>query len=278
MATRDVAPVLDEASFATLRTLVHARTGIALGANKRQLCQTRLLRRLRALGLPSFAAYLDLLADPGAAEHDELVTAITTNVTAFFREPHHFDWLARRALPALVREPGRTRLRVWSAGCSSGEEPWTIAMVLDAAQLPARWDVRVLATDIDTQILAAAEAGVYPAARLDQLDPGRRKRYFTRGVGADRGQWRIGPVLRERVRFRELNLFDPWPMKQRFDVIFCRNVIIYFDAESKARLIARFVEALAPGGHLVLGHSESLLRDVRGLTPAGKTIYRKVGP
>lgn len=278
MSTSDVTPALDDASFARLQQLVRARTGIALGSSKRQLCQTRLIRRLRVLGLPTFQAYLAQLDDPTAAEHDELVNAITTNVTAFFREPHHFDWLAARCLPALAQEPGRSRLRIWSAGCSSGEEPWTIAMVLDEAQLPARWDVKVLATDIDTQILATAEAGVYPEARTDQVSAARRQRYFTPALGAERGQLRIAPNLRARVRFRALNLFDPWPMKQRFDVIFCRNVIIYFDPENKARLIARFADALAPGGHLVLGHSESLLRDVRGLAPAGKTIYRKAGP
>jgi chemotaxis protein methyltransferase CheR len=276
MSLADLTPILDDASFARLRALVRSHTGIALGNDKRQLCQTRLVRRLRALGLTSFTAYLARLDDPGSPEHGELVNAITTNVTAFFREPHHFEWLAARALPALAREPARQRLRVWSAGCSSGEEPWSLAMVLDEARLPGRWDVKVLATDIDTQILATAAAGIYPEARLEQVSAARRKRYLVRAQGPDRGAWQIGPTLHERVRFRALNLFAAWPMKQQFDVIFCRNVIIYFDAESRTRLITRFVENLAPGGHLVLGHSESLLGDVRGLTPAGKTIYRKV--
>ncbi|MBP8807226.1 MAG: hypothetical protein KBG48_30360 [Kofleriaceae bacterium] len=272
------APLLDDGTFARLRALVHARTGIALGPGKRQLCQTRLMRRLRVLGLDSFRDYLRHLDDPHSAEHGELVSAITTNVTAFFREPHHFDWMSTTLVPALQREPERTRLRVWSAGCSTGEEPWSLAMVLDEARLPARWDVKVLATDIDADVLAAADAGIYPDERVRPVSAARRSQYFVRGTGDDTDHWRIAPRLRERVRFRRLNLFETWPMRQRFDLIMCRNVIIYFTPEDKRRLVARFAEALVPGGHLVLGHSESLLGDLPGLVPTGKTIYRRRVP
>lgn len=270
-ADDEVAPRLDDRSFARLQAVVRERCGIVLGTNKRQLCQTRLLRRLRLLGLRTFAEYLAVLDDPHAREQDELVNAITTNVTSFYREPHHFEWLAQRALPALARERGRTRLRLWSAGCSSGEEPWTLAMTVAEARLPAGWDVKILGTDIDTQVLATAEAGVYPDARLERVSPARRKQHFVRGSGG----WQVAPQLRAMVRFRELNLFDAWPMSQPFDVIFCRNVIIYFDAEAKHRLVQRFTGALLPGGHLVLGHSESLLREVPGLAAAGKTVYQR---
>ena len=275
---RGAPPTLDDASFARLRELVYAQSGIALGPGKRQLCQTRLLRRLRALGLDDFRAYLRRLDDPASGEHGELISAITTNVTAFFREPHHFAWLTATALPALARDAARTRLRVWSAGCATGEEPWSLAMVLDEANLPARWDVKVLASDIDPDALAVAEAGVYAGDRLEAVGAARRAQHFVRGTGAGRSRWQIAPRLRERVRFRQLNLFEPWPMRQRFDVIFCRNVVIYFTPADKRRLVARFVEALAPGGHLVLGHSESLLGDLPGLAPAGKTIYRRTTP
>jgi len=267
------APVLDDAAFARLRQLVGERTGIQLGEHKRQLCQTRLMRRLRALELDSFAAYLAVLDDAGSDEHGELVNAITTNVTAFFREPHHFELLARRVVPELARRDGRVRL--WSAGCSSGEEPWTIAMVADEAGLAPPRDIRILATDIDTDVVARAGAAIYPDERMAQVSDARRRRYFERGVGARSGHWRIAAALRDRVAFRSLNLFDPWPMRGAFDVIFCRNVIIYFDAPSKARLVRRFADLLAPGGYLFLGHSESLIHDVPGLEPCGQTVYRK---
>ena len=275
MVTTEAIPALDRAAFARLREIVRDRTGIHLGDHKRQLCQTRLARRLRALDLATFEDYLAELERTGSGEPAELINAITTNVTAFFREPHHFELLATRILPELARDATRARLRLWSAGCSSGEEPWSLAMVLDEARLPARWDAKILATDIDTDVLARASEGIYADDRLAQLGAGRRERYFSRGTGARSGQWRIAELLRSRVAFRSLNLFDPWPMRRPFDVIFCRNVIIYFDEPSKQRLVRRFVDALAPGGYLFLGHSESLIHGVRGLEPRGHTCYRK---
>lgn len=272
-AADEAAPLLDDRSFARLQAVVRERCGIVLGANKRQLCQTRLLRRLRLLGLRTFAEYLAVLDDPHAREQDELINAITTNVTSFYREPHHFEWLAQRALPALAHERGRTRLRLWSAGCSSGEEPWTLAMTVAEARLPAGWDVKILGTDIDTQVLATAEAGVYADARLDRLSAARRKQHFVRGAGG----WEVAPHLRAMVRFRELNLFDAWPMSQPFDVIFCRNVIIYFDKDTQRSLFTRIAPLQRPGDVLILGHSESLLQVSDAWTLMGKTIYRKSG-
>jgi len=269
-------PVLAPAVFTQLRAIVRSRTGIHLGDHKRQLCQTRLARRLRALGLATFEAYLAELDRPGSIEHVELVNAITTNVTAFFREPHHFELISGQVLPALAREPGRARLRLWSAGCSSGEEPWSMAMVLDEARLPAWWDVKILATDIDTDVLARARDGVYGDDRLAQLGVARRSRYFAPAGAARPDHWRISDLLRDRVAFRVLNLFDRWPMQRQFDVIFCRNVIIYFDETSRQQLVRRFAEALAPGGYLCLGHSESLFHTVSGLESCGRTSYRKV--
>jgi chemotaxis protein methyltransferase CheR len=271
-----VGAVLTEREFRRVRDLVREHTGIQLGDNKRQLCQTRLVRRLRALGLRSFRDYLAVLEDPDAAEHGELVNAITTNVTSFFREPHHFELLARQVLPRFI---GGGRLRVWSAGCSSGEEPWCLAMVLHEV-LPeaARKDARILATDIDTDVLARAEAGVYADDRVEPVSVVRRQRYLAKGTGANAGNWRIKDELRSSVVFRRLNLMDQaWPMKGPFDVIFCRNVIIYFDADDKQRLLRRYQSLLAPGGYLFLGHSESLVQGVTGLAPCDQTVYRKTG-
>lgn len=272
-----IGAALSEREFRRVRELVREHTGIQLGDNKRQLCQTRLVRRIRALGLRSFRDYLAVLEEPDSPEHGELVNAITTNVTSFFREPHHFETLARQVLPRFA--PGG-RLRIWSAGCSSGEEPWSLAMVLHEVLDPAaRRDARILATDIDTDVLARAEAGVYGDDRVEPVSLGRRQRFLARGVGANHGSWRIKDELRDTVAFRRLNLMDEtWPMRGRFDVIFCRNVIIYFDGPDKQRLLQRYQSMLVPGGHLFLGHSESLVQGVTGLAPCGQTVYRKTGP
>lgn len=268
------AAVLDERQYQRICELVRRRARIELGNAKRQLCQTRLLRRLKALGIPTFKQYLALLDDPHAEEHDELINAITTNVTAFFREDHHFEFLAQHVLPERMAANPDHRLRVWSAGCSSGEEPWSIAMVVREA-VPEGWNTRILATDIDTHVLARAEAGVYKEEQVEPVSLARRKRFLHRGSGANAGKVRVGAELRPLVTFKELNLFEPWPMKGPFDVVFCRNVIIYFDVENKVRLLRHFHDVLAPGGTLFLGHSESLVAGVTGFTPCGRTAYRR---
>ncbi len=271
---------LDERQYRRVCQLVRDRARIELGDGKRQLCQTRLLRRLRALGLTGFGAYLELLEDPAHAEHDELINAITTNVTAFFREEHHFDLLADTVLPAQMATAAHAadrRLRVWSAGCSSGEEPWSIAMVVREV-VPDSWDARILATDIDTQILARAQAGVYAEEQIEPVSPARRTRFLHRGTRANAGRVRVGDELRGLVTFKELNLFERWPMHGRFDVVFCRNVIIYFDGANKAALLRHFHDVLAPGGVLFLGHSESLIQGVTGFTAIGRTAYRRDTP
>jgi chemotaxis protein methyltransferase CheR len=259
--------------FREISRLVREHTGIELGDSKRMLCQTRLGRRLRALGLDSYRAYLDLLADSASPEHGELVNAISTNVTAFFREAHHFELVG-----TLVRELAsrQRRIRVWSAGCSSGEEPWSLAITIrDALGACSGLDVRVLATDIDTDILARAAAGVYTDTAVAPVPRAQLKRYFARGTGPNAGRWRVADDLRSLVSFKQLNLFDRWPMQGPFDVILCRNVIIYFSADNKAKLIRRYHGLLGSGGHLLLGHSESIAHGFGGFGLVGRSAYRK---
>ncbi|TPG42337.1 protein-glutamate O-methyltransferase CheR [Roseomonas nepalensis] len=259
--------------FARIVARVHDASGIKLGENKRDLVYGRLRRRLRALGLASFAAYCDRLDGPdGADERVHLVNAITTNLTGFFREAHHFEYLATELLPGLPRA-GR-RLRVWSAGCSSGEEPYSIAMTM-ASAMPdlAEWDARVLATDIDTEMVAQAAAGIYPADRVAAVPEALRRAHVQRLDGDRAG---MAPRLRSLIAFRALNLLGPWPMRGPFDVIFCRNVVIYFDKPTQRALFDRFAGLLAPGGHLFIGHSESLFRVSDRFAHLGRTIYRKL--
>lgn len=266
---------LGDREFRRICALMRERTGIELGEAKRPLCQTRLIRRLRALGLNSYAAYVALLDDPDSTEYVEMVNALTTNVTAFFREQHHFELLAREVLPPLARRGGR--IRIWSAGCSTGEEPWSLAMVV--REVLGAWaglDIKVLATDIDTQVLAHARAGIYTDDSVEAVPLGRRRRFFARGTGANQGRWRIADELRGLITFNQLNLFEPWPMRGTFDVIFCRNVIIYFDTPNKVTLLRGFHDKLYTGGYLFLGHSESLTQGVTGFTGCGRTTYRKL--
>jgi chemotaxis protein methyltransferase CheR len=265
---------LGDREFKRICALIRERAGIELGESKRPMCQTRLIRRLRALGLSDYSEYVALLDDPSSGEHVELVNALTTNVTAFFREPHHFEMLATELLPPLA---GRgARIRLWSAGCSTGEEPWSLAMVVrEVLGGRADLDIKILATDIDTQVLAHARAGVYEDDRVTPVAAPRRKRFFARGTGANRGLWRIADELRGLVTFNQLNLFEAWPMRGAFDVISCRNVIIYFDVPNKVKLLRGFHGKLHPGGHLLLGHSESLTAGVDGFVACGRTAYRK---
>ena len=262
--------------FQALRTLVKSLTGIHLSDQKRELVYGRLTRRLRALELRSFAEYRERLkSDP--QELAELCNAITTNLTSFFREPHHFQYLRDRVLAPLAADPhGTRRLRIWSAACSSGEEPYSIAMtVLDAiADLP-RWDVRILATDLDSDVLARARAGVYPLDRLRGLGPGELARFFDERRDHGAAAWRVKPQVAALVTFKQLNLIHALPMKGPLDVIFCRNTVIYFDKDTQRDLFARMAVLQRPGDLLFLGHSESLFKVSTDYTLIGRTIYRR---
>ena len=267
--------VLTDKDFRAVVALVRSHAGIALADHKRELVYSRLSRRLRALKLASFAAYLDLVESPaGATEMGEFVNAITTNLTAFFREGHHFDHLRAHVIEPLVRaqaRPGEKELMIWSAGCSTGEEPYSIAMTVASAW--ANWEnnkVRILATDLDTSALARCKAARYKREGLGRTPEAYRREYFR---DAGDGMVEIEPKLRQMIAFKQLNLQGPWPMRRRYDAIFCRNVMIYFDDVLIRDVLGGFHERLKPGGMLYIGHSESASKHHAGFERVDKTAY-----
>ncbi|NVN84906.1 MAG: protein-glutamate O-methyltransferase [Rhodopseudomonas sp.] len=267
---------LQDGDFRKIAKLVMDKTGIVLSEKKRAFIHGRLGRRLRMLGLSDFSQYCRLLESrDGEDERHMLVNAVTTNHTSFFREEHHFDYLTKTVLPTIATEHGNKpgRLRIWSAGCSTGEEPHTIAMTLrEFRPSLADWDARILATDLDTNVVGHAAAGVYDADRLETIPAPFRKRYVT--VEND-GRFRINDEVRSLISFAPLNLLEKWPMSGPFDVIFCRNVVIYFDKPTQRKLFDRYAELLRPDGWLFIGHSESLLNVTNRFSLVGRTIYRR---
>jgi len=268
---------INDGDFRKIVQLVMNTAGIVLSDRKRPFVQSRLGRRLRALGMTDFRQYCRLLEAPaGEEERSNLINAITTNHTAFFREPHHFTYLANTVLPKLAAGPAgqSRRLRIWSAGCSTGEEPYTIAMTLREHQSALKdWDVKILATDLDTNVVTHAAAGIYDSDRLESVPPPHRKRFVTE-LDADRS--RVNDEVRSLISFAPLNLLQKWPMQGPFDVIFCRNVVIYFDKPTQRKLFDRYAEILRPDGSLFIGHSESLLNVTDRFDLVGRTIYRRV--
>ena len=268
---------MSEADFQAIKALIYKKVGIALTDQKRGLVYARLTRRLRALGLPNFRSYVDILEGPKANDElSHLINALTTNHTKFFRERHHFDFLRSTAAAewrARVTRGEPKRLRIWSAGCSTGEEPYTIAMTL-AHAFQMEWDWKILATDIDTKVLAHAKRGLYEKDTVRDVPPALKHKYLQL---IETGQAEVDAALKSRIRFNRLNLHDLWPMRGPFDVIFCRNVTIYFDPPTKRNLIQRYVEMIKPGGFLFLGHSETLAGREFHLESLGQTIYRKIG-
>lgn len=261
----------DAEHFRVISARVYEFSGIRLPEAKREMVYARLTRRLRALRLSSFDDYLRFL-ELEPAEWEHCTNALTTNVTSFFREPHHFEVLAAHARStANDAEP----FRVWSAGCSSGEEPYTIAITLAETMPQAQFEV--VASDIDTQVLAHAHEGIYPMGSVAALSAERQKRFFLRGTGRFEGRARVRRELAARVAFERINLMDrDWPIEGRFDAIFCRNVMIYFDKPTQRRLIERFWERLKPAGLFFAGHAESLLDNGRHFRLRGQTVYVRV--
>jgi len=266
--------------FKTLSKLAYEHAGIVLAESKRNLIYGRLSRRLRALGITTFRDYRAyLMGEGGPTEMQNFINSISTNLTKFFRESHHFDHFRGAVVVPYANGLGRRspRLRVWSAGCSTGEEPYTIAVILHKEMNDiARRDVRILATDIDTEVLAKAARGEYPANSVDDV-PKVYRGYFEPAEGERGPIVRLSQMTRSAIAFRQLNLLEAWPFQGPFDAIFCRNVMIYFDGPTKTALVDRFIKKLIPGGWLYIGHSESLLGSHPGLKLMGRTIYRREG-
>lgn len=267
-----------DSEFEFIRSVVYERSRINLGPDKRELVSARLGKRLRAMNVPTLGEYCDLLRSPGAEEElGNLIDAISTNHTFFFRENAHFDFLRDKAVPemsARARNENWSRFNVWSAACSSGEEPYSIAITL--AGCAGTWPWHVEATDISRRILAKAQAGIYKDETVNRLPLDVIRAHFQRGFGPQEGNHRIKAALRDRVTFRHLNLLEgELPTRDLFQVIFCRNVMIYFDRPTQEQLVERLARKLVPGGYLFVGHSESLTHISHRLRMIRPAIYQK---
>ncbi|EPJ43779.1 MAG: MCP methyltransferase, CheR-type [Osedax symbiont Rs2] len=263
-----------DAHFKKVKTVLYAHAGIVLAENKQDMVYNRLVRRLRELNLQDFDHYLEDI-EANKKEFGLFINAMTTNLTAFFRENHHFDFIDQTIIPQIAKS-GNKRLRIWSAGCSLGEEPYSLAMTLLNSDIDTRnWDIRILATDIDSDVLARAKSGVYSQDRIGVLPKGYLQKYFLKGQGSCAGDVQARTELREMTTFKYLNLMEQWPFRGPFDFIFCRNVMIYFDKKTQAILLAKMAAMLKPGGHLFVGHSEALARHDSHFKLIGKTIYQK---
>lgn len=268
-------PELTESTFAAIASIAHEVAGLHLPPTKKALVASRISRRLQRLALPSFEEYLSLIEGPGAPERRRLVTALTTNVSNFFREPKHFEALQEQVLPPLLERARRGgRVRIWSAGCANGQEAYSIALtLLELDKDAAKFDIRILGTDIDPMVVRTAQLGAYHVSMMNDVAPGLRDLHFS--YDASSSAYKAEPGLRELVLFRELNLHGPWPMPGRFDVIFCRNVVIYFDENGQNALWQRFGEKLSDGGWLFIGHSERVPEKVAPrLKMMSHTVYR----
>lgn len=269
---------MNDQLFQHITSMVTADTGIQFLPEKRTLVQARISKRIRTLRMNSFEEYSAFLnSSEGLSERKSLVSVLTTNVTRFFRESHHFDHLKAEILPSLIqRVKAGGRARIWSAGCSSGEEPYSIALsVLSMEPEIAKYDFKILASDIDPEIVAKAQRGVYRKTALETVPQPLRQRFF-KPSGSQDGMVAVSDKLKKLIAFRELNLMHEWPFKGLFDVIFCRNVVIYFDTATSERVWAKFSEKLEPQGMLYVGHSERVGNfDSIGIQPVGVTAYRK---
>lgn len=269
---------LTDNEFQFICKLVYDSTGIVLDDRKREMVYRRLMRRIRDLKIGSFSQYCQLLKNEDAEELPKFINSITTNLTSFFRENHHFDFLKHRFLAEHLEQYRHTkRLRIWSAACSTGEEPYSLAITLleTLGSEINHWDVKILATDLDTSVLAEAKAGIYKAERIQDIAADYQRKWFKAGNNQNAGKVKVHPRLQQLITFKPLNLLNAWPFNGPFDVIMCRNVLIYFDKPTQEKLIQRYFEMIRPGGLLILGHSESLARNQQQLITEGRTIFRK---
>jgi len=265
-------------NFNHIREIVTDHSGIVLSDAKRDMVYSRLVRRLRKLAIRDFDQYCTLLEDQNHEEFTHFINAITTNLTSFFRENHHFEMLAESILPEIMqRNRARKTLRVWSAGCSTGMETYSIAMVLKEV-IPDKlgWDIKILATDLDTNVIDTAANGIYPLDRVTGVSNQRMARWFMRGRGAHSDKVKISRELRDMIAFNQLNLLQPFPFKGPIDIIFCRNVVIYFDKETQRVLFDKFANIHADNSYLFIGHSETLYNVTERYKLIHNTVYKKV--
>ncbi|MFT5294531.1 MAG: chemotaxis protein methyltransferase CheR [Colwellia sp.] len=279
MTGRDKAFELSKNDFNFICQYVYDIAGIVLNASKKEMVYRRLTRIIRDRKIASFTEYCYLLKTEPEKEKDYFINAITTNLTSFFREQHHFDYMVQHELPKLIKNSltNNKRLRIWSSASSTGEEPYSIAITLleTMKKSLAQWDAKILATDIDSNVLAAGKSGIYDDRKIEDIPKKIKEKYFHKGVGNNQNKVRVDKELSKLITFKQLNLLHDWPMKGPFDIIFCRNVIIYFDKETQQELFARYYEMLTPGGLLILGHSENLGPYQAHFDNVGRTIFRK---
>ena len=262
-------------NYRAISALAYQHSGIVLTDAKQEMVYSRLARRLRELRLENFDQYIGLLESDWKSEETGFLNSITTNLTYFFRENHHFEYLAEVVIPELKkRHQHDRRIRVWSTAASTGEEPYSIAMVFREAFRDKSWDIRILATDLDSNVLAHARRGVYTNERVESMEPERRNKWFSQ---RDPEHVEVHPDLRSLLTFKQLNLLHDWPMKGPIDVVFCRNVIIYFDKETQVRLFDKVHRLMASDSWLFIGHSESLLSAATMFKTQGRTIYQRIG-
>ena len=273
---------MNEVQFRRLGEFIYQVCGIRLNDSKKVMLESRLSKRLKILGMNTYKDYCEYLFSPKGSNEElvHMIDMVTTNKTDFFREPAHFDFLRRNALPELIRTHRvgtGSKLKVWSAGCSTGEEPYTLSMVLsDYAEIHRGFEYLILATDISSRVLEVAKAGIYREEQVVPVPPVFRERYLLRGKARQMGKVRIVPELRERIRFRRLNFMEgDFGMREPLDIVFCRNVIIYFDRPTQERLINRINSHMIPGGYLFMGHSETLNGMKVPLVSVAPTVYRK---
>ena len=260
------------ADFERVRKMIYEHAGIALSPIKRDMVYSRLARRLRATGANSFSVYLDRLQSRESQEWESFVNALTTNLTSFFRESHHFDILKSEIRNRWSRRP----LKIWCSASSTGEEPYSIAMAVSEAFDSATPPVQIVASDLDTNCLAEARAAMYPMERVERIEAARLSRFFLKGAGSQAGMVRVRPELSRLVEFRRINLLEPnWPLKGPFDAIFCRNVMIYFDKPTQYKVLARFKPLLQPDGLMFAGHSESFTHATDLFRSMGRTVYER---
>ncbi|MBX2868622.1 MAG: protein-glutamate O-methyltransferase [Acidiferrobacterales bacterium] len=271
--------VLTDSEFSGLCDIIKDLTGISMGESKRQLVYRRLSGRLKHLKLKSFTDYIEFLSTGDVSELELFSNAVTTNLTSFFRESYHFDYLAGTIIPGIIKKRTtlNNRFRIWSAGCSTGEEAYSIAITLKES-LPSfeSWDAKILCTDLDSDVINHCKRGIYNKDRIEKMAMDRQKRWFNPCQSEQDPAVKVKKELQDLTTFKQLNLMHEWPMKGRFDVIFCRNVIIYFDKPTQAMLMNRYADIMNDGGYLFLGHSESLLNVTDRFTLIDRTVYRKV--